>query len=48
MAATSPTILGKLFDISGSWNKAMFFIVALALAQAFISYEVGKPTKIAS
>ncbi len=46
MAAFSPTILGKLFDLSGSWSKAMFFVVGLAAIQSFISYEVGKPSKI--
>jgi CP family cyanate transporter-like MFS transporter len=47
MAAFSPTILGKLFDLSGSWSKAMLFIVGLAAIQSFISFDVGKPTKIA-
>lgn len=41
-AAIGPTIMGRLYDISGTWNFPLGILVALAVLLTFLGYLVGK------
>lgn len=42
LAAIGPTIMGKLFDLSGSWNVPLTMLIALACVLTLLGYLVGK------
>ena len=46
LATTSPIILGLLFDMSANWEKALYFVVALALVQIFVALGAGSAKKV--
>jgi len=46
LSATGPFVLGKAYDLTGSWDHAMYVIVVLTLIQLFFGIIVGKPNKI--
>lgn len=46
LAATGPTYVGSVYDLSSSWNIAIFAVVFICLVQVLISYVVGKETII--
>lgn len=46
LAAIGPTYVGSVYDLSSSWNIAIFAVVFICLVQVLISYVVGKETII--
>lgn len=42
LAAIGPTIMGKLFDLSGNWNVPLMMLIALACLLTMLGYLVGK------
>lgn len=46
LATSSPIILGLLFDVSKNWEKALYFVVALALVQVFVALGAGSAKKV--
>jgi CP family cyanate transporter-like MFS transporter len=46
MATVSPIVLGRLFDITGNWNRALYFIIVLAALQVIVALKAGSREKI--
>lgn len=46
MATASPIILGRLFESTGNWDKALYFIVALGLMQVLVALGAGSSKKV--
>jgi CP family cyanate transporter-like MFS transporter len=46
MATTSPIILGRLFDMTENWNRALYFIIALAGIQVIVALKAGSNEKV--
>jgi CP family cyanate transporter-like MFS transporter len=46
MATVSPIALGRLFDITGNWNRALYFIIVLAALQVIVALKAGSREKI--
>jgi CP family cyanate transporter-like MFS transporter len=46
MATTSPIILGRLFDLTENWNRALYFIIALAGIQVLVALKAGSNEKV--
>jgi len=46
MATVSPIVLGRLFDITGNWNQALYFIIALAAIQVVVALKAGSREKV--
>jgi CP family cyanate transporter-like MFS transporter len=46
MATVSPIVLGRLFDLTGNWNRALYFIIALAAVQVFVAIKAGSNEKV--
>ncbi|MEN9735657.1 MAG: hypothetical protein RL129_367 [Actinomycetota bacterium] len=46
IAATGPTFVGTIFDITTSWNWAILGVVMLCIVQVCVSFIVGKETII--
>lgn len=46
LSATGPFLLGRVYDSTGSWNKAMYVIVGITFVQLFFGIIVGKPNKV--
>ena len=46
ISATGPFFLGSLFDLTGSWDKAMLGIVAFTGIQLIFGLIVGKPSQV--
>lgn len=42
LAAIGPTIMGRLYDVSGNWNVPLTILIILALALTMLGYLVGK------
>jgi CP family cyanate transporter-like MFS transporter len=46
IAAIGPTYVGGIFDISKSWNWAIFGATLIAILQVLIAFVVGKESYI--
>lgn len=46
LSAAGPFFMAKIFDLSGSWDFAMYGVVAICLLQAVASAIVGRPNRI--
>jgi len=46
MATVSPIVLGRLFDITGNWDRALYFIVGLAALQVLVAMKAGSNEKV--
>jgi len=46
MATISPIVLGRLFDITGNWDRALYFIIGLAALQVFVAMKAGSNEKV--
>lgn len=46
ISATGPYLLGKVYDSTGSWDKAMYVVVGFTFIQLFFGIIVGKPNKV--
>ncbi|CAN2188292.1 CynX Cyanate permease [Candidatus Nanopelagicaceae bacterium] len=46
MATVSPIVLGRLFDITGNWDRALYFIVGLAALQVLVAVKAGSNEKV--
>lgn len=46
LSATGPFMLGKVYDSTGSWDKAMYVVVGFTLIQLYFGIVVGKPNKV--
>ena len=46
MATVSPIVLGRLFDLTGNWNRALYFIIVLAALQVIVALKAGSREKI--
>jgi CP family cyanate transporter-like MFS transporter len=46
MATVSPVVLGRLFDVTGNWNQALYFIIALAAIQVIVALKAGAREKV--
>ena len=46
MATLSPIVLGLLFNITDNWNRALYFIIALAGIQVIVALKAGSREKV--
>jgi CP family cyanate transporter-like MFS transporter len=46
MATASPIVLGRLFDLTGNWDRALYFIIALAAIQVVVAIKAGSNEKV--
>jgi len=46
LAAIGPTLMGKLFDITGNWNLPIIILMCFAMSLIILGYIVGKNKKI--
>jgi CP family cyanate transporter-like MFS transporter len=46
MAAFSPGIVAGIFDLSHSWNAALFFVIGIGVILIGVGYKAGSPEKI--
>lgn len=46
LATTAPLIMGFLFNVTGSWNQSLLFLVGLAILQVLIATSAGRKEKI--
>ena len=46
MATLSPIVLGMLFNITDNWNRALYFIIALAGIQVIVALKAGSREKV--
>lgn len=46
LSATGPYLLGKVYDSTGSWDKAMYVVVGFTFIQLIFGMVVGKPGKV--
>jgi len=48
LSASGPFLMGKVYEVSGSWNIALYFIAVVSLLQMAMGLIVGKPGTINS
>jgi cyanate permease len=39
-------VLGRLFDLTGNWDRALYFIIALAAIQVVVAIKAGSNEKV--
>lgn len=46
VSATGPVLMGATFDLTGSWDYALYLIVAVTVGQLLMAWLLGKPSKV--
>ena len=46
LSATGPFLMGKVFELSGSWNSALHAVVVVCILQMAMALIIGKPGQI--